>query len=75
MPITRKSADDIHAMNRGDLMSMQYIRKTYAVPAKRGAEIVYYGGGCDLVGVITGSSGALHPTWCVRYLMPEKEAG
>ena len=64
-------------------MSMEYIRKTYGVPAKRGAEIVYHGGDCDLVGVITGTSGArlrvrfdgsrhrkmiLHPTWCVRYL-------
>lgn len=58
-------------------MSMEYIRKHYGVPAKRGVVIQFCGKPC----VITGSSGAylrvkskedsrkmtLHPTWEVEY--------
>lgn len=57
-------------------MSLEYIRKTYGVPAKRGGRIRYDG----KIGVIASAPGAylrvsfggkirtLHPTWCVEYL-------
>ncbi len=58
-------------------MSMEYIRKTYDVPAKRGAMVLYKG----KPGIITGSRGAhlrikldgdtksgiYHPTWEIEY--------
>lgn len=62
-------------------MSMDYIRRTYKVPAKRGARVrVNWGHPAE--GVITGAAGArlrirldgekrsrtAHPTWCVEYL-------
>lgn len=59
-------------------MSMQYIRRYYGVPAKRGMRVVAIG----KPGVITGSddarlrirldgesrSGIYHPTWEITYL-------
>lgn len=39
-------------------MSMEYIRKTYGVPAKRGARIRYNPPGDTQFGTIVGSSGA-----------------
>jgi len=70
-------------------MSMEYIRKTYGVPAKRGARIEFTGsiGGRPQNGTIIGTDGArlrvlfdgeatrriLHPTWSLRYL--DVEAG
>lgn len=59
-------------------MSMQYIRRTYGVPAKRGGRVTYKG----KPGMITGSSGQYlriridgqkatrryHPTWEIVYL-------
>ena len=58
-------------------MSMEYIRKTYNVPAKRGMRIRF----CGRYGVIVGSLGArlrarvdgmgivsLHPTWEMLYM-------
>lgn len=62
-------------------MSMEYIRKTYNVPAKRGGKIKWlYHSFTD--GIITGSKGAclriklatetrsklFHPTWMIEYL-------
>ncbi len=65
-------------------MSMEYIRKTYNVPAKRGAEIMFRK--CEhetpIRGKIVGSKGqylrvifrgnlgikTLHPTWMIEYL-------
>lgn len=63
-------------------MSMDYIRKTYGVPAKRGARIVYTGDISARLATIIGSRaarikvrfddspiyGELHPTWNVQYL-------
>jgi hypothetical protein len=60
-------------------MSMQYIRETYNVPAKRGGRVRYAGKYC---GTITGARGAhlrirldrdgrvrlYHPTWEIEYL-------
>ncbi|MEN6534115.1 MAG: hypothetical protein ABFD89_10665 [Bryobacteraceae bacterium] len=65
-------------------MSMDYIRDTYGVPAKRGARIEYTGGEVPRLGTIIGTRNAhikvrfddspihgnLHPTWKVRYLVP-----
>lgn len=63
-------------------MSMEYIRKTYGVPAKRGARIKFKAVGGGSTGTIVGSRGghirvrfdgrttilSLHPTWEVEYL-------
>ena len=65
-------------------MSMDYIRRTYGVPAKRGARVrVNWNPPTPArEGVITGSSGGrlrirldgekqsrtAHPAWCVEYL-------
>jgi hypothetical protein len=65
-------------------MSMEYIRRTYNVPAKRGARVRvdWYPPEPEREGVITGAYGALlrvrldgevrrrlaHPTWRVEYL-------
>lgn len=60
-------------------MSLEYIRKTYLVPAKRGVNVIA-NGDC---GVITGARGAYlrirvegrkktgfyHPTWQMQYLL------
>lgn len=63
-------------------MSLQYIRDTYGVPAKRGGRVEYTGNGKSIQGTITGSRGPhilvrldgdkrsvpFHPTWKIRYL-------
>lgn len=63
-------------------MSLDYIRDHYGVPAKRGRQIRYTGGGYPAVGDIVGARGqylrvrfvgddgihTLHPTWKVEYL-------
>lgn len=63
-------------------MSLQYIRDTYGVPAKRGARVQYSGNGIAIQGTITSSRGPhilvrldgddfsvpFHPTWKMRYL-------
>lgn len=67
------------------MMSMDYIRKTYGVPAKRGGRIAY---GCEGIGLrcgtIIGSRGAYlrirldgetvtrnyHPDWNMVYMTP-----
>ena len=64
-------------------MTLEYIRKTYGVPAKRGGRIVYTGSAKGpLIGtIIRGGSSSLvvrfdgypqvvrlHPTWEIRYL-------
>lgn len=63
-------------------MSMDYIRETYNVPAKRGGRVEYLASDGELMeGTITGSSGAYllirldgghsgryHPTWALKYL-------
>jgi hypothetical protein len=62
-------------------MSMDYIRRTYGVPAKRGAIITYTGNTTPQTGRIVGSTHgllrvrfdgrraicSLHPTWMVEY--------
>ena len=67
-------------------MSMQYIRDTYNVPAKRGGRVIYAGSGKDVGGVITGTRGGclrirldgdkfsckFHPTWKIKYLTEAK---
>lgn len=61
---------------------MEYIRKTYGVPAKRLGRVEYTGGQTPRSGTITGASGGslkvcmdghrhsakYHPTWELRYL-------
>ena len=68
-------------------MSMDYIRRTYGVPAKRGGRVQYTGRTGPQLGTITGSRGArlrirldgdnyslnFHPTWQLQYL-PRGEA-
>jgi hypothetical protein len=63
-------------------MSLDYIRRIYAVPAKRGGRVEYTGEGHPELGTICGASGAhlsirldgkkhtmpFHPTWKLRYL-------
>lgn len=65
-------------------MSMQYIRDTYKVPAKRGGKVRYLNGLSPFgkKGTIIGSKGAyikirfdnddrthiFHPTWKIEYL-------
>lgn len=63
-------------------MSMEYIRRSYGVPAKRGARVEYTGEAETQNGTITGTCGArlrirmdgedyigiYHPTWELRYL-------
>jgi hypothetical protein len=65
-------------------MSLEYIRKTYAVPAKRGGRVEYTGDGHPKQGTISGARGShicirldgsprtglYHPTWELRYLSP-----
>lgn len=68
-------------------MSMEYVRKHYGVPAKRGARICYHGEKGDEYGTIlsardnlrvrmdaTGQVLIFHPTWQIEYLAAtEKE--
>lgn len=64
-------------------MSMDYIRRTYSVPAKRGGRVEYLASDGELMeGTITGAvegylrirldgakhSGRYHPTWALKYL-------
>ncbi len=63
-------------------MSMQYIRKFYGVPAKRGGRVVYSGRGTARHGTICGSRDAyllvrldgdkrskpMHPQWMMEYV-------
>lgn len=63
-------------------MSMQSIRETYGVPAKRGGRVEYTGGKAPVLGRITSALGAylmirldgrsksfpFHPEWELRYL-------
>lgn len=63
-------------------MSLQWIRKHYGVPAKRGGRVEYAGGKKPEFGTIAGASGSrlsirldgvkhtmpFHPTWKLRYL-------
>jgi len=66
-------------------MSMEYIRKTYGVPAKRGGDVrVMLDDGVGIPGTITGSkgkylririagrrrSGLYHPTHALEYMEP-----
>lgn len=69
-------------------MSLEYIRKTYRVPAKRGGRVEYTGKGRSELGTIAGASGAhisirldgikhtmpFHPTWKLRYLDAKGDA-
>ncbi|HDY6857536.1 TPA: hypothetical protein RRC65_006157 [Pseudomonas aeruginosa] len=66
-------------------MSMEFIRKAYAVPCKRGGQVIYRGRGTEERGTITSAKGAhlmikldgesrprrFHPTWALQYL-PEQ---
>lgn len=67
-------------------MSMDWVRKNYRVPAKRGARVEYAGdnGSGPRFGTIIRAdggrlrirldgddwAGAYHPTWALRYLAP-----
>jgi hypothetical protein len=69
-------------------MSMDYIRRTYGVPAKRGARVAYTGSGKRQLGEITGADGAhlmirlvgsqhslpYHPTWEIEYIDQQEAA-
>lgn len=69
-------------------MSLEYIRKTYGVPAKRLARVEYTGGQEPRTGTITGASGGslrvrmdghrhsakYHPTWCLTYLATQEQS-
>lgn len=64
------------------MSALEWIRKTYSVPAKRGGRVEYRGGGDGVLGTITGARGGhllvrldgwrmslrYHPTWEMRYL-------
>jgi len=66
----------------GEVMSFEWVRKNYNVPAKRGGRIEYTGGRKPELGTITSASGGrlnirldsakrsvpFHPTWELRYL-------
>lgn len=63
-------------------MSMDYIRRYYRVPAKRGGRVEYTGDGAKELGTIRSARGShlnvqldgvnhtmpFHPTWKIRYL-------
>ena len=62
--------------------SMEYVRKTYRVPARRGGRVVYTGYGRPVLGTIRSSRNGhlniqpddeprarkFHPTWELEYL-------
>ncbi len=68
-------------------MSMEYIRNSYAVPAKRGGRVEYTHPTPPRNGTIIGSRGArlrirldgdkhagnYHPTWALTYITAAKE--
>lgn len=61
---------------------MSWVRKSYGVPAKRGARVIYRGRGCDEFGTICGASDGylkirldgdtrsrqFHPEWMLEYV-------
>jgi hypothetical protein len=63
-------------------MTMEYIRRAYGVPAKRGMRVSYTGEGRSELGTIKSANGArlmikldtvrhtmpFHPTWKLEYL-------
>ena len=63
-------------------MSMEWIKRNYSVPVKKGARVEYTGGKKPKLGTITGTEGQYilirldaekvshpyHPTWKLRYL-------
>jgi hypothetical protein len=63
-------------------MSMEYIRRRYCVPARRGRRVVYTGGSIHKNGTIVGSDGSrlrvrmddtnkigtYHPSWEMQYI-------
>lgn len=63
-------------------MSMEWVRRCYGVPAKRGGRVEYTGDGKAERGTIRSVRGAqlmiqldgerrtmpFHPTWCLRYV-------
>lgn len=63
-------------------MSMDWVQKTYGVPARRGGRVEYTGGAAPQLGTIKSASGGrlniqldgakhampFHPTWELRYL-------
>jgi hypothetical protein len=65
-------------------MSMDYIRRTYGVPAKRGVRVQFTDATKSVQGTIIGSRGqyirvrwdetgfvhTMHPTWMMVYLKP-----
>mgnify|MGYP001214948660 FL=1 len=66
-------------------MSLEYIRNTYKVPAKKGQRVLYTGGGAAIGGTIVGSrdaslrvrtddghTGFYHPTWEMQYPVQEQ---
>jgi hypothetical protein len=71
-----------YAATRGTTMSMEWIRKNYGVPAKRGGRVEYTGEGRPELGTIRSARGShlqiqldgvkhtmpFHPTWRLRYL-------
>lgn len=71
------------------MMSMEYIRKTYGVPAKRGGTVNVMLDGFSVQGTITGTkgqylriripgrrrSGLYHPTYALQYVTPNEELG
>lgn len=64
-------------------MTMQWVRSTYGVPAKRGGRIAYTANGIESFATILGAThllhvrfdsgleAHLHPTWKVRYVDPQ----
>lgn len=68
-------------------MSIEYIRNTYGVDARRGGRVIYSGGPQPTQGTITGTDGAhllirldgrehsdpFHPTWKLEYLPKPKQ--
>jgi hypothetical protein len=63
------------------MSSLDYIIRTYAVPAKIGGRVEYTGGKEPKLGTITGASGPdgakyamlFHPTWELKYLPVESK--
>ncbi len=63
-------------------MSMEWVRKNYGVPAKRGGRVEYTGEGHPELGTIVGTNGGhlkirldgkkhampFHPTWKLRHI-------
>ena len=68
-------------------MSMDYIRRAYGVPAKRGGRVSYTAAAKAVQGTIVGARGhylrvrwdesglthSMHPTWMLVYLKPPQD--